>query len=124
MGSAGTAGFISIAFLRNPPPEEISHIPLQANGPGQQGSTEDQIAASRDSQRAEEPTRTTCTPSVATFGAGLPPVPAKLVKRIQEGEFIDMGKLAIDWLGLLSVEDSTKTSRSKRRPVTSIVEWA
>ena len=124
MGSACTAGFISAAFLRNPPPEEISHILLLADRSGQQESTEDHIAANRGSQGAEVPTCTTCTPSVATFGAGLPPVPAKLIKRIQEGEFIEMGELAIDWLGLPSVEDSTKTSRSKRRPVTSIVEWA
>ena len=124
MGSACTAGFISAAFLRNPPPEEISHILLLADRSGQQESTEDHIAANRGSQGAEVPTCTTCTPSVATFGAGLPPVSAKLIKRIQEGEFIEMGELAIDWLGLPSVEDSTETSRSKRRPVTSIVEWA
>ena len=35
-----------------------------------------------------------------------------------------MGELAIDWLGLPLVDDSTKTSHSKRQLVMSIVKWA
>ena len=42
----------------------------------------------------EEPT------AALSIGAGLPPVPCKLVKRIQAGEFIDMAELLPDRLGI------------------------
>jgi len=43
---------------------------------------------------------------------------------MQEGEFIDMSELTVDHLSITSQDESSKPSRSKRRPVTSIVEWA
>ena len=72
----------------------------------------------------EKSNHTTGNSSVSAFGAGLPPVPTKLVKRIQDGEFIDMSELAIDRLGLPLSDDNTKSVCSRRQPVTSIVEWA
>ena len=62
----------------------------------------------------------TSTPS---FGAGLPPLPQKLIERIKEGEFIDMSELTIDHLSLSPINDTSKPSHSKRRLVTSIIEW-
>ena len=91
--------------------------------PGQQQATEGPTAVSRERSGAKKSNHSTGNPSVSTFGEGLPPVPTKLIKTIQEGEFIDVGELAIDRLGLPFLDDSTKPTHSRRRPVTSIVEW-
>ena len=60
-----------------------------------------------------------------SIGAGLPPVPCKIVKRIQSGEFIDMAELLPDRLGIRAgtTEKDDKAPRLKRRQVTSILEW-
>ena len=60
------------------------------------------------------------------MGAGLPPVPARLVTRIEAGEFIDMAELSPDKLGLTKStlnDDQAKSSKPRRRTVTSILEW-
>ena len=54
--------------------------------------------------------------------AGLPPVPAKLVSKIEAGEFIDMGKLLPDCVGISGPEDATGESSSERCTVSSILE--
>ena len=92
--------------------------------PDQQQGTEGQTAVNGESSGAEKSNHSTGNSSVSVFGAGLPPVPTKLIKRIQEGKFIDIGELTIDRLSLPFLDDSTKPIRSRRQPVTSIVEWA
>ena len=60
------------------------------------------------------------------MGAGLPPVPARLVTRIEAGEFIDMSELSPDKLGLAKSalnDDQAKPSKPQRRTVTNILEW-
>jgi len=60
-----------------------------------------------------------------TIGAGLPPVPSKLVSRIEAGEYIDMAELLPDRLGVArspGTEESAKVIR-KRRTVSNIMEW-
>ncbi len=65
------------------------------------------------------------------IGAGLPPVPKKLVKRILAGEFIDMSELLPDRLGAVGGQpledehdhDRCKGSKPKRRQVAHILEW-
>ena len=59
-----------------------------------------------------------------SIGAGLPPVPKKLVERIQSGDFIDMAELLPDRLGTQGNTPS-KDEKSKRpkRQVASITEW-
>ena len=55
-----------------------------------------------------------------TIGASLPPVPGKLVKRIEAGYFIEMGELYSERLGAANVgtdDDEFKTPKSKPRPV-------
>ena len=62
-----------------------------------------------------------------TIGASLPPVPGKLVKRIEAGNFIEMGELLPEWLGAANVstdDDGFKAPKPKPRPVTTILEWA
>ena len=59
--------------------------------------------------------------SEVLFGAGLPPVPAKLVKRIEDGEFIEMIELLPERLAMSSVDD--RLSKPKRRSIQNILEW-
>ena len=67
--------------------------------------------------------------SVLSIGAGLPPVPRKLVTRIQAGEFVDMAELLPDCMGItstpsfLSDKDEKQPFKTKRRQVTNITEW-
>ena len=90
--------------------------------PGQQEGLDCQSPVSGES--LEKSSHATGNPSVSAFGEGLLPVPTKMVKRIQDGEFFDTSELAIDRLGLPLSDDSTKPVYSRRQPVTSIVEWA
>ena len=64
--------------------------------------------------------------SVVSIGTGLPPVPKKLVTRIQAGEYIDMAELLPDRLGISAgpvAKDDKQSSKPKRRQVTNILEW-
>lgn len=59
-----------------------------------------------------------------TFGAGLSPVPSKLVKRTEEGEFIELSDLLPERLATtFAEEDQSKSSKSKRKHITFILEW-
>ena len=55
-------------------------------------------------------------------GASYPPVPNKLVKRIRDGEFIEMADLLPERLGAGGDNDPVKSSK-KWRTVTNILEW-
>jgi len=58
------------------------------------------------------------------FSSCLPPVPAKLVRRIQDGLFVEMGELSpdrLDFQDLLATEQSA--SSSKVHEVTDIIDW-
>ena len=69
-----------------------------------------------------EPVEATATLSIDT---GLPPVPFKLVKHIQAGEFPDVGELLPDRLGIRteSTDKDDKKPTLKKRQVTGIQEW-
>ena len=61
-----------------------------------------------------------------TIGAGLPPIPAKLVSRIEAGKYINMTELLPDKLGILRTaasDDSFKTTRPRRKALSGILEW-
>ena len=62
------------------------------------------------------------------IGAGLPPVPQKMVAKIQSNEFVDMSELLPDCLGCLKTGQITEdqaTSRpmARKRYVSTILEW-
>ena len=57
-----------------------------------------------------------------SFGAGLPPVPSKLVTRIEAGEFIDMGELLPDCVGI-SRPKGTGKALIKHHTMSGILEW-
>ena len=63
--------------------------------------------------------------SLVYITSGLPPIPAKLVTRIQEGQFVEMAELSPIQLGSLDAPDDEqfKGSKSKLQEVTNIVEW-
>ena len=59
------------------------------------------------------------------IGAGLPPVPPKLVKQIQDGRFIDMAKLLPTNLSSTQSTDNEQPNRTKNKyqEVTNIIRW-
>lgn len=63
------------------------------------------------------------TTSALSFGAGLLSVPSRLIKRILEGNLIDMSELTIDYLTMSLLDETSKSPNPKRHPVTSIIEW-
>ena len=60
--------------------------------------------------------------SSVTLVAGLPPVPSRLVAKIESGEFIDMGELLPDQVGTSRPEDLGKVL-PKHCTVAGILEW-
>ena len=61
-----------------------------------------------------------------TIGAGLPPIPPKLVAKIESGKFVDMAELLPDRWGAarsLAGDESLRAPKSRRRTVTTILEW-
>ena len=57
--------------------------------------------------------------TVLFIGAGLPPVPQKLVQRIQAGEYVDMSELLPDRLGVNAgppVEGDKEDKKNKTPP--------
>ena len=59
------------------------------------------------------------------IGGGMPPIPAKLAKRIQEGLFVEMVELMPDYLRSPnpSDEDQFKNTKPKNWEITNIVDW-
>ena len=60
------------------------------------------------------------------IGAGLPPIPAKLVSKIEAGEFVDMAELLPDRFGIAKSrpgDESAQPSKHKQRTVTTILKW-
>ena len=114
----------SVSFiLRAPPsPAAVGAVP--------DGSLLSHVPTTDPADKAGDPPGIRAKdPSSAMFsvGAGLPPVPKKLVNRIQAGEFVDMAELLPDRMGctaaLFHNEKVDKLLKSKRRQVSTITEW-
>jgi len=56
------------------------------------------------------------------IGVGLPPIPARLVAKIEAGEFIEMSDLLSNHLGTIGPEEQ-KAPNFKRNTVKNILEW-
>ena len=94
----------------------LAHVAIAGTDPGKSG---DPPGASPKSPADTTP---------FSVGAGLPPVPKKLVTRIQTGEYVDMAELLPDRIGLNSSalfpnEKEEKLVKSRRRQVSIITEW-
>ena len=110
--------YISLAVGEVPPPSALSNL-LEIGT----GTVDPPLV---DSSGIQAPINPKDIPPV-TVGASLPPVPGKLVKRIQAGHFIEMGELLPERLGAASMgsdDEGFKTLKAKHRPVTTILEWA
>ena len=70
--------------------------------------------------RASNPLATHGKPQSFSIGAGRPPVPTKLVQKIESGAFVDMVELLPERLDTADSED-TRLKRKKRS--LSILEW-
>ena len=105
------------AIARIPSPETISHVPVTSDPPLRQGLT-----PSQDPEQSDDAPPRGTTDSV-TFSAGFPPVPSKLVKRIQDGEYVDLAELTIDCLSMPGLFDASRSTQIRKRPITSITEW-
>ena len=59
------------------------------------------------------------------IGGGLPPIPQKLIRRIQDGHFINMAELLPDNLEATNSTDDDHTTNTKRKhqEVTQIMDW-
>jgi len=59
------------------------------------------------------------------ISGGLPPIPAKLVKRIQDGLFVEMVELLAETLISLeyTVDNQSASSKQKPKEVTNITDW-
>ena len=64
------------------------------------------------------------TPTALYIGGGTPPIPAKLTKCIQEGQFVEMVELMPDYLRgpNPSDEEQLKSSKFKNWEVTNTVD--
>ena len=61
-----------------------------------------------------------------TIGAGIPPIPAKLVQRIEAGNFIEMGELLLERLQITNINtdiEGTISSKAKYKSATNIIDW-
>ena len=56
------------------------------------------------------------------IGAGLPPIPPRLVTRIESGEFIEMAELVPD-NSATSTATQSRPNKSQRRAISNIFEW-
>ena len=61
------------------------------------------------------------------IGEGLPPIPGKLVKKIESGLYIELGELLPDNLSVTNatgdIAAAPKASKPVTRPTLSIIEW-
>jgi len=115
-------------MARIPPPGIISHIQETPEDPASQGSATRRQPGPWVSNMNNNEVITPATGNVPVVGSTIVPftagLPNTLVKRIQEGEFVDMSELIVDSLSMAQGDESGKSNHSKKRPVTSIIEWA
>lgn len=63
-------------------------------------------------------------PTSIHLGGGLPPVPGKLAKKIEQGHFIEMAELLPERLSShCDIDDQNKATKPKHKVITSILEW-
>ena len=108
------------------PPLQITHI-SQFNNPGssQAGNTIS-IPSFADRESLYDNTATdqqSKHPNVVHIGAALLPICIKLLKQIEQGNFIEMAELLPENLGHLATDDDQLVVKPKRWIILDIVEW-
>ena len=103
-----TAFVLLSAFNEIPSTRELQHINQLGDNP-----PPPQILQIREKTQA-----------LVYIGGGLPPIPARLVKRIEDGQFVEMAELLLDHLSSspYTDEDQAKSTKVKYKEVLDI-EW-
>ena len=83
----------------------------------------EQAQTARDTPLAAHLSPPPDTP-IAIFGAGLPPVPSKLLQKIESMQFIEIAELLLEKLAFSEFEEDADKGKGKKRLVTSILNWA
>ena len=107
-----------VAIGQLPPPSQITHISQFKNtGSSQAGNTISiPSLADRGSPNDNDSTdQQNKDPSVVHIGAALPPISTKLLKRIEQGNFIEMAELLPESLGHLALDDDQHVVKPKRQ---------
>ena len=99
-----------LSFLSLPSSEELQHVQKLRSRPVVE--TEQQVPLSRN-------------PPPILICNGLPPVPARLIKRVEDGMYIEMAELLPDHLSSveLNMSEQPSSTRSKLHEVTNIMDW-
>ena len=107
--SSYTAFTLLSAFNEIPSTSELQHITQLGDDP-----PPPQILRIREKTQAP-----------VYIGGGLPPIPARLVKRIEDGQFVEMAELLPDHLSSspYTDEDQANSSKVKYKEVLNIIEW-
>ena len=115
-----------VAIGQLPPPSQITHISQFNNSGSSQAGNTISIPSLADRGSPNDNASTdqqTKDPSVVHIGAALPPIFTKLLKRIEQGNFIEMAELLPESLGHLASDDDQHVVKPKRRVISDIVEW-
>ena len=66
------------------------------------------------------------TKKLILISNGLPPIPARLVKRVKDGLFVEMAELLPSYLDTADLNTDDQHTRSRKRPpvLSDIMDWA
>ena len=117
-----------------PPPSSIPVITYQLSSylalnqvptSGQLSHVNELSETSRQQTGYRAGTITPITMHSLYIGGGLPPIPQKLIRRIQDGHFINMAELLPDNLEATNSTDDDHTTNTKRKhqEVTQMMDW-
>ena len=69
--------------------------------------------------------RTTQTSGAVLLGGRIPPVPAKLAKKIMESHYVNLAELCPEYLEEINAneEESPRASKPKQRECSNILDW-
>ena len=108
-----------------PSASQLSHVYQLHNPPTPNDTPRTAVSAQPSTQQLVTFQPSDKAPTPLYVGGGFPPVPAKLAKRIQEGQFIEMAELLPELLRGPSPyeDDQPKSMKPKYRDLHSIVDW-
>ena len=115
----------SLALDQVPSASQLSHVHQLHNPPTPNDTPRTAASAQPSTQKLVTFQPSDKAPTALYVGGGFPPVPAKLAKRIQEGQFIEMAELLPELLRGPTPykDDQPKSVKSKYQDLYSILDW-
>jgi len=108
-----------VSYLAEEPPDDhtLSHI--------QQLETDSADISSTDSDDLNETPPPGKSHPPVLISNGFPPIPFRLVKRVEDGLFVEMAELLPSYLDSADLNRDDQRARSRRQPptVSDIVDW-